>query len=352
MAANINFGPDTSLPRSHGQFHNFFPQWNAGLQATLATYCTTAIDAYNNPNLKSSNATYAVIQCLLDQMPNFRQVEMNVSSVILGLTPTLIQSLGMTTVHTGILSQRRPVLAFFLSVGSPVVSTLQPTDYSDKIAHELREPTGWYPKKLFHNNSSWARYMVSLAEYLLVFAAVANVSTLAYQLGYWSVSIFAIQITWLPALWTFLAFGIHIIGVFALRFRFKLHYPVDQSSRQHQERRQWRIVRWLERELIPAGFQPGIVVLRQKDNPWFHVLTWILYFSVIAHVLFGTMLLSSLLFISSSDAVGIAGKYALSTVACRLVMVFELMGMRHSGMRVEKGEPSEEKASAVPLNAP
>jgi len=335
MSGGPQFGTvDAVTPRSHDQFHRFFWQWDEGLRATLATNCSAALNTYNDPNNHSRTAVYDVVQCLLDQTPNFRALEMAVASVILGLTPTLIQSLGTTTVQTSILSLRRPALAFFLSIGSPVVNPLRSTAYMNDV-DDLERPVAWYPSRLPLDGASWAGSLVSLAEYLIVLAAVANVSTLAYELGYWSISIMSVGETWLPALWTFLSFVIHMVGMVAFRLRF------DVSKAQLQRDRPLWLIRRLWRDLAPVADHQH-TTLTAKESPWFHILAWALYIGVTVHTLFGSVVLSSLIFISPGDAVGIAGRYALSAIACRLVAVFELVGMHKRGLRVSK------KESAVP----
>jgi hypothetical protein len=44
--------------------------------------------------------------------------------------------------------------------------------------------------------------------------------------------------------------------------------------------------------------------------------------------MYGTLVFSSILFISAQDAVKVAARYLASTLVCRVILMFEIMGMR------------------------
>lgn len=75
------------------QFDQFFPAWNVMLQAYLSENCTVPYTAYKTGHVtaagKSSLVT-PVIECILDQFPEFRKSEMAASAEILGLLPTIL----------------------------------------------------------------------------------------------------------------------------------------------------------------------------------------------------------------------------------------------------------------------
>ncbi len=166
--AEIIFGKTSNiLPRSYAQFHHFFPQWNAGLQAVLALNCSAPIQQYYNVSNTVPGTAYGVISCLLGTMPNYRQQEMSMSSVVLGLTPQLIQVLGPTTLQTSIVSIKRPFLAFLLCVGSPTIRPLFPGSYVREL-RDLKQQQGWYPKQL--SDEKGLQRLVGLVQYLLALA--------------------------------------------------------------------------------------------------------------------------------------------------------------------------------------
>lgn len=74
---------------------------------------------------------------------------------------------------------------------------------------------------------SWCAPVISLIEYAVALAAVGNISVLAYQLAYWSISISSIAVdsgslsqTHSPFLWSMLVVPAHVLSCWALRLRF------------------------------------------------------------------------------------------------------------------------------------
>jgi hypothetical protein len=50
----------------------------------------------------------------------------------------------------------------------------------------------------------------------------------------------------------------------------------------------------------------------------------------VQHILFGTLVFSSLTFIAVADAVPVAARYMGSAIVCRGILMFELSGMRET----------------------
>src|SRR5437667_4577503 len=107
------------MGRSHDQFHHFFFQWDERLKAIIRDNCSAEFQEYNDPDNHSRPATYNLIECMLDQFPSYRQAEIAVSGVILGLAPQIIHSVGANSVQISLLSLQRPLLALLISAGSP-----------------------------------------------------------------------------------------------------------------------------------------------------------------------------------------------------------------------------------------
>lgn len=60
----------------------------------------------------------------------------------------------------------------------------------------------------------------------------------------------------------------------------------------------------------------------------FIFLDWVLSHGVIIQIIFGTMVLSSTTLMSVPDAFRIVGRYAASAILCRLILMYELYGLR------------------------
>lgn len=113
----------SSPARAHAvpshQFDAFFPGWNGMIQDILRNNCSEPYSYYRAGETGPKGEAYMVfrvIECLLQQFPEFRKSEMAASAVILGLLPTTLQNLGSTSAETSLLGLRRPVLALLVSL--------------------------------------------------------------------------------------------------------------------------------------------------------------------------------------------------------------------------------------------
>lgn len=115
--------PVSAQAAPNHQFDAFFPGWDAMIQEILEANCSRQYAAYTSGRVGPEGQAYMgfpVIECVLQQFPEFRKSEMAASAVILGLLPTTLQSLGSTSAETSVLALRRPGLAllvrFFFSL--------------------------------------------------------------------------------------------------------------------------------------------------------------------------------------------------------------------------------------------
>lgn len=317
------------------QFDQFFPGWNSLIQKLLREKCSEQLKTYKSeimpvgPDVGLSSLVTPVIDCLLTEFPEFRKTELAASAVILGAMPTILQTIGSLTVEMALLSLRRPFLSFLLAAGSPAVQTMKSGQFSETLAAfvEKGESTRlpgfrWtaIPRPL--------RPLVSVVEYILVGGAVANVVMLAYQLGVHAIVVFAPETIFMLPLWTFLAVIIHVGGVIALHFRVKIVSASPTLSR----RRDSGFAAWVPNEVIPSGLQPTRHLQWREENIGFLAMSWLLGIGTLAHVVFGTLIFSSLLFFSVIDAVTIVGRYAASALICRAIVRVELSGMGQINM--------------------
>jgi hypothetical protein len=64
------------------------------------------------------------------------------------------------------------------------------------------------------------------------------------------------------------------------------------------------------------------------DGSWMVCWHWVSTALGFVHVLLGILIYSSLMFTMSSDAVIVVVRYLASVAVCRLILIFELAGMR------------------------
>lgn len=345
------------IPPSAKLFQNFFPAWDSALHKILSNGCQPYYQQYQE---QAEAHVYPVIECLLSQFPQFRQLEMNISSVILGLTPTLLQTVGVNTVQMSLLHVHRPVLAFILSAGSPARMPLRselhmPTikETFPVIRHQHQQQPGSNSRPL--TRSELAQSLVlDVVTFFFALGAAANSWYLAYQLGFWSICMLAVGVAWVPMVWQALAAVIHLVGLASFHLTLSVqrdrstHKPVNATSttrrpsgKRHLVTSNLLVVQCIGRLLQSLQLRRPPVCLVERDNSlrsWRsslrQFLNWLLYVGIAVYTVFGSVLLASLIFISVADAVTILSRYMASAVVCRMALVFELSRMQTAGVKL------------------
>lgn len=285
----------------------------------------------------------------MDNIPSFRQAEMNAVSVLLGLTPSIIQTLGPTTVQTSVVSLRRPLLALMVALGTPAV---RPQGAKELVSAVLRLGTRNTVKTgggaqqstggIYRNaqgptshastgpDTTSLRWqcLESIITYGLIIGCMANNAHLAYSLGCRCVCSFTPSTGWLPPLWIYLAGAIHLLAVAALsRLVSKVHVqPGTGKSGSAWFRRKRHV---LCNELLPSWKLEPLRLRFRRVKPsgevsvWFRVLAWLLFVMASMHVVLGLVVLASMMFISAADATTVIGRFIVCSLVCRFVVVRE-----------------------------
>ncbi|KPM36100.1 hypothetical protein AK830_g10467 [Neonectria ditissima] len=320
-AAALLLGPAQAVP-TH-QFDEFFPGWNDYLQDIIHNDCKRDYDFYRsgriNASASASSRVTPLINCILVQFPEFRKTEIAASAVILGLLPMILQSLGSTTAETALVGRRHPLLALLLAAGSPAVNVARGSEIAETLAKfvEVADTPDAIPGVQLALLSAHLRPVISILEYLLVGGAVANVVHLTYRLGVNAVVGFAPETIFMLPLWAFLAVVIHVGGlvVLGIRVRAQGAEGAKHGGKQRQQRASG-FPAWVLDEFVPCAFQPAKFLQYRRETIWFPVLSWFLNLGVLAHIVLGTLVLSSLLFFSVKDAVVIVARFAGSAIVC------------------------------------
>ncbi|KAI0551304.1 hypothetical protein F4679DRAFT_148177 [Xylaria curta] len=315
------------------QFDHFFPGWNTRVQDILKGACAEPYAVYLTGKINVTEGKQSivnpVIDCVLEEFPESRKAELATGALVLGLIPTILQSIGSSTAETALVGLRSPLLGFLISAGSPAVSMMKTHDFSAYIVEFVEKGDtrdfGMGQLRWSSGRGKWA-FLISLLEYAAVGGAVANVLHLAWNLGIYAVAIFAPDTIFGVPLWTLGAAVIHLAGCLAVGIRVRMR-PVNGGDYNVRTK---PLNTWIPHQLIPAVFQPAMTMeLRQggANTFWFYTLTWIISIGILAQVAFGTLVLSGLLFFSLADCLIILGRYSLSAVVCRAVVRLELSGM-------------------------
>lgn len=240
------------------------------------------------------------------------------AAVLLGLLPPTLAVVGPTTTEVGLLALRRPVLAMLLGAGTPAVWPTRAFEYKN-IAELLHRQTD--SLMLPELRRPFAITIVAL-QYIVACAAVGNVAHATYQLCVFTMCSFAPETQFLPALWTVLAIVVHLCGSYAVALRTRLHFVGLCGARNF-----WGI---LHDEVQLCAQQPGAKLSFRRESYLFVLMSWITSTGTMLHITFGTVVFSSMLFIGTGDAVIIVLRFIVSAAICRMILMFEISGMRQS----------------------
>ena len=294
-----------------------------------------------------------LVSCILENFTEIRKTEMAIVSVVLGLLPMALQFVGPKVADIAILGMQRPVLAALICLGSSC-----PTLESDRSGLETVRNIGHasgggsddilWPDKLI-DAPLWAKALISGFEYILVGTAAANSVIQGWQLSFWAISFISTLVGtygntaegFSPLLWVFLPLPIQAIGMCVLYLGSEFE---DQSpshvSWQHPLLVAWcppgsgRLREWLIREVTPLAFSKNGIGRKKKDSLrrgtryWMLILDWAVRLLVWVQVLYGTMVLSSELFLSLFTALEVVGRFLAGAIVCRVVLEFEMYGLR------------------------
>ncbi|KAH8160299.1 hypothetical protein CIB48_g7963 [Xylaria polymorpha] len=281
---------------------------------------------------KNSVLVEPVVKCLLDNVSEYIKAAASSAQVILGVTPPILATLGASTDELAMLSVvgRRPFLSLLISFGNPSVYMERVFDFRQP-EKMLQRSRGRY--RLYKPDTTFKRRVMAALQYLIALGAAANVAVLSWQLGvgtvcsWWSDTVFG------PLTWTILSVPIHLAGTFAIRLRVRRIYS-DEEKGVNMSFGQWlrllpaRLRGFWTSEWVPAVAQDEIRTKPFKEEGIYVAWSWLLSTATVIHILFGSLVLSGLLFIGPRDALIVIFRYVVSVLVCRILITFELAGMR------------------------
>lgn len=247
---------------------------------------------------------------------------MQSAQVLLGLLPGMLALAGFTTIEIGVLALRRPLLAFLLAAGSPAANPLRTAAYKGSSDIFEWSACGNFVSGL---DRGWRR-LIAAAQYLLALAAIANLALLCWELGVRTVLAWSPNSVVYPGVWALLAVGMHISGVIAVSLRVRL---IEIDSKVTSSQAIWPgLKRIISRESELCSSQPLTKLVIRPEGPWVPLMTWFTATCTLAHLIFGVFTFSGILFIGFGDALVVVIRLMASIVLCRIILVFELSGMK------------------------
>ncbi|KAI1409701.1 hypothetical protein F5Y13DRAFT_203105 [Hypoxylon sp. FL1857] len=315
---------------SQAHFREWFPQYRFNFTSIMRDNCSSIYDNYvtgtRNGTTGKSATSRPVVACILAAIDEAGKANLATAGVVLGLLPTMLSITSSMTNEVGLVALRRPVLGLLLAAGAPSANALR-TFQQPEPAQLLLEPSPFrtlYPSHL----SPSMQIVVSAVQYLAGLGAVANLAEVSYEVCLRTNVSWATETAYLPALWAFLTVIIHFLGTIAVHLRIKfINHRVSDSA--------WGecvklCPHWLKQEVVPIISQRIDRAETRRATWWFLITSWGASIATFWQIIFGTCIFSGILFISTQDAYLVFARYWISTLCCRLIVMFEFNGMKVS----------------------
>ena len=331
-------------------FSDFFGEYNEGFQNILRTNCSTEYIVYlqnrhnttildqglQQFNEKSWATSHDVINCMLRATPELIKSKMATADILLGLLPSMLAMVGVQVSDTAIIAvvAKKPFLTFLLAFGSPAVNAYRSTDYKAAV-EELSEHSYGKSIKVFGN--PWAKFCIHTVVYLLACLSIANVAELAWELGGRIIFLILPDDQYMVLLWAFLGLMVHALAAFGLHALVEVRRGEDASeydspvvtSGEEKRRHGWRHIlggpsRWYSAE-FGSERDSKMFVHMAPDSLLFYAWAWFTAIYTTMHIIFGTALFASALFISVADALTVMARLIGSAILCRLLVKVELL---------------------------
>ena len=298
------------------RFMQYLPSSGRLIMSQVGDKCAAEVDNYQTNHLASGTQRTRdlcrdALNCILDNLDPTTAYNLQAANVLLGLTPTMLSLMGNAPAELALLAfSGRPLLAFLLNAGAPVIAVTGTFKYQYPL-EVLKGPDSKCP---FPTIGGAKSVIIAIGEYLLAAAAAVNVALLASDISTKAVYVPNCGRTWYAFLWMYLCLLLHPLGLIV--FWSRVSIKRSESSF------------WIQHETKSCASHTGISYALKDESYISLFLEWVLSHGAILQIIFGTLVLSSSTLIDTSDAFAIVGRYAGSAILCRLILMYELYGLR------------------------
>lgn len=234
----------------------------------------------------------ALLDCMLEHTRESIKGDIASGVIALGLTPTILTFLGSNTAETGLLSRRRPLLAFLIALGAPSVSPIKTFDYPDPMVDLEQHNTRQMRFQLKTGTKQAA--LVTCLQYILVLGAVANVYAVCFYMASWTINTISCDTIHLPLVWAGASAGVHIFAVWSISLS-----VVTQNKPQERQSYSVMFSQLVKHELAPCLTHRKLKLERKPESGLYIVVAWFLSVFTVVHTLYGTIAFSSIQFIGT-----------------------------------------------------
>ncbi|KAF2820616.1 hypothetical protein CC86DRAFT_411912 [Ophiobolus disseminans] len=329
----------SALPDLPLKFQSFYPQLRHVLLDISRGPCLVSLQAYEG-NLTArreaclklmkyggvSKYCYLQNECILSTLDESSKSNMASASVLLGLTPTILASLGPTIAEISLLFSRRPLLSLLLSMGAPVTYFTRFLQFDNPfdLLHRPGRPSFLrMARKLF-------RFGIALSFFQYIFAilAIINLVATSVELGHKTVVSWRCSVSWIPLMWAITPIACYAPAILS----FELYRRKAEALWFPDKTKESRLSCAVRCEFVISANNTDTMFTAEMTGQvhpgaWSVVLQSTSSLFVILQIVFGTAVFSSLLYLGVEDATLLLLRYATSAFLCRLVMYLELEGM-------------------------
>lgn len=303
------------FPRNHTEFENFRESWTTGPCKTL----------YDNFVKRGEQECGDILNCLIEHETELQKTTYASAQVVLGLIPPLLAGVGNSVPELSILASQRPFLSFLLTLGAPSMYLSRISEYINPfeiLDSAIKSPLAGRTTLILGTT-------LPLLQYFLAAGAVANNIELALRIGSQSVLVWGCRSWYMPLVWVLFPISTYTIA--------SLSCHIVLEKQQHAQ------------EGCSEGFARGGIVedmfktclqclqvcihlpLIEKGRPppqGAVLLQMIAACLAFVHVVLGTLILASLVFVGFHDTLYILARFLSSVLVCRIVALLQLSVIR------------------------
>ena len=161
-------------------FVTFFPYYAKNYRPTWGDQCDAFFKVDHSAHRWCENS----MNCILEGHTEAEKINMAGASIVLGLTPTILGIMGAKIEDLAFLSSYRPMLSIVLAAGTPTTSMTYPFSSSNPLDSIItRFGSAARFGALKPNKPGWLSNTINLLEYILGFAAAANMLHMSYDIS-------------------------------------------------------------------------------------------------------------------------------------------------------------------------
>jgi hypothetical protein len=348
------------------RFQNWFEFHNEAPHVSDSV-CSHTLSLYKNgfrtlPHTESTQLLcYDHMDCVLDALGPSTQSAFGSALVLLGLTPAILAGVGFTVGEIAYIALHRPGLSFLLSMGSPVVFSGRVMAYSDpEKAWQNTTPS----KFVLNGMDARVGAVLSMLQYIFAAGSIANIFTLVVDISARTITTFDCSDYYKPVIWALVPIFMHFMATIPYLVGSRRSGNLYTSPWLHSEKRSQvldalveaskgnssqsntnplpnptaqpahkNLFRWAKRHIIEevtvCACRPPVSLSSTTRVP-----LWSVFFNNVAsivglvHIIFGTLLFTSVYFIRVEVVVYCIFRFIMSAVVCRLILIVEFAGMR------------------------